>query len=1498
MLKQAMAWMGLLVACGLATAAPQGEQVVGGSANFNRAGDVTTITTSRNAIINYNSFNIAGNETVRFVQPSARSRVLNRIRGNDPTQIDGTLLSNGIVYIVNPAGVYFGNGALVNVGGLYAGAGNVSNADFLNNINHFTDVSGNVVNRGTIDASLVAMVGKHVANYGTINVPNGMVTMVAGDDVVIAERDRSFSVRIEGLGAQAAGSDSETGVTNEGTINAQGGSVVWGAGDVYAMGIHNTGSVKAQSVEVQAETTAHLGGTIDASNDAGVGGDVVATASQLEVSGTIDASGADGGGTIKLGGDWQGGGEIKHADNTLITNSAHLIASAINNGAGGTIVIWSDGTTVFLGTAEATGTDGFAGGSVETSGKYLHVMGGLVVAPDGQWLLDPFDVEVGDFGGAGNSSAGTFDGGAPNTWTPNASPSQVDVADVETSLNAGTSVTITTTGGGAEPGNITVTSAISKTGGGDAILIFDADGNIDVQATIAATTGQLGVTLDSNAGDVTVDSTITTNGGDFTVQNAATYTGNAAVTTGGGAVAITTTGNQDYDDGAIDAGAGNVTLTTTAGGTINEITENQTPKITTTGTFTADAQASGSIGDGVAAGFDSNTDPTGLFDVDAAVLDLEVVGTGDINVMSHAAGGTQVDQAHADDGFPRIYTVGPMVLNDSAVLSADPTLGAGFIWLISESTIDALNAGNLVATTGASANLRIDANGDIGTLANPLLVDTTGLFILNDRGSFDVGGGGAGSVYMTNQRAGQTNITTMQLDTGDAVIQAPGDIVTSNFTGFDTSFNGAGDYTITSTGGGIFGPDPITMGGGTVTLNSASDIGTSADPLEITGFGGLALNANGGAGQIFLTDMTFAEIGSNLLTGLDPTVIGVAPVLVISSTNTNVDIQSDGTDIDVNEFDVPAESIGADFTPTLSSVSGDIDVNADAIDIPLANTNQQFEIIAQGGGVNLDNDAIDVGSGTIIIDAQNGAIAQLGAGPHITNDPNGGAGSGRAELTADTSIGSVGSPIEFLNTDEILLDVNDDLIVQHDGVTDISLLSVAADPAGLPTWTFTNFAGETIDDAAGNFLPVSFDTNPTHTSADTDHMLINDVQATASTNYSFTSKTGHVIVDDDNSISAATPATLGGADTAGDGGIFSGNGNVTLIARRGSVIQELARDDPNVRTNAVSSTVGSLGPLVTIRALGESGDTGNVGQFEGSIGGNSDPGNGGAAVNAFDVHNARRFVLEAQDHQAIRGNNQPVELYDSTVDPDGPDVDNVDGTVINYAMLDFSLFTFNMSSDGTDLTITEITSDHEFDSGTQGTRISQRANTGNVTVGTPAGNNGIRTRLMNSDPVLLPEEPFYGLTEMSVRVVSVQESVLLHDNAIRVNGTGGAPIGAGTGTVRLNASKTVDEATDSTVVNITNAGLLQIFANNAGGAAEAIGNTVATGNTDEALDVSVESLVAQAGQIAYRLDGAHGRKSRRHLHQRVGRSGRRLPPARRGYFQRQHRPAQHGQHHD
>src|SRR5262245_13309333 len=82
----------LLAGAAPAWAVPTGEQVVAGQASVSRAGSNTLITQGTDrAAINWLNFDIGATESVRFAQPSASSIALNRVLGQNSTEILGSL---------------------------------------------------------------------------------------------------------------------------------------------------------------------------------------------------------------------------------------------------------------------------------------------------------------------------------------------------------------------------------------------------------------------------------------------------------------------------------------------------------------------------------------------------------------------------------------------------------------------------------------------------------------------------------------------------------------------------------------------------------------------------------------------------------------------------------------------------------------------------------------------------------------------------------------------------------------------------------------------------------------------------------------------------------------------------------------------------------------------------------------------------------------------------------------------------------------------------------------------------------------------------------------------------------------------------------------------------------------------------------------------------------------------------------------------------------------
>ena len=104
---------------GHAFALPAGGEITAGEATISTpaVNAMQIEQKSSHAIINWSSFGIGRDEAVSIAQPDTRSVLLNRVSGNDPSEIFGTLTANGRIFLVNPNGVLFAPGASINAGG-------------------------------------------------------------------------------------------------------------------------------------------------------------------------------------------------------------------------------------------------------------------------------------------------------------------------------------------------------------------------------------------------------------------------------------------------------------------------------------------------------------------------------------------------------------------------------------------------------------------------------------------------------------------------------------------------------------------------------------------------------------------------------------------------------------------------------------------------------------------------------------------------------------------------------------------------------------------------------------------------------------------------------------------------------------------------------------------------------------------------------------------------------------------------------------------------------------------------------------------------------------------------------------------------------------------------------------------------------------------------------------------------------------------------------------
>ncbi len=415
-----------------AQANPIGAQVVNGAAAINQSGNTLTVTNSPNAIINWQGFSINQNETTHFIQQSAASSVLNRVVGSDPSQLLGALTSNGKVFLINPSGILVGQGARIDVAGLVASTLNISNTDFFAGKLNFSPLTlagegqgERVVNAGHIttpEGGTVYLIAPQVENSGLITTPKGETILAAGNTVQLID------TATPGVTVQVTGRDNNA--TNLGQILADSGRI----GVVGAV-VRNSGALSANSLvseggrvflKASKDTYVEGNGNIEARGTQGGSVDVLGNRVAITDNSSIDVSGQNRGGTVRVGGDYQGKNpDIQNAAITYFGPNASIKADGgvpspsggggLGWGNGGKVIVWADDITRAYGSISARGgPQGGNGGFVETSGhRYLDFQGRVDTrAPQGlagTLLLDPVDITLDN--STDNLSGGTLGGG-------------------------------------------------------------------------------------------------------------------------------------------------------------------------------------------------------------------------------------------------------------------------------------------------------------------------------------------------------------------------------------------------------------------------------------------------------------------------------------------------------------------------------------------------------------------------------------------------------------------------------------------------------------------------------------------------------------------------------------------------------------------------------------------------------------------------------------------------------------------------------------------------------------------------------------------------------------------------------------------------------------------------------------------------------------------------------------------------------------------------------
>lgn len=1002
-------------------ALPQGSVIEKGFADMVVQNGHLSVNTAEHTVIQWEDFSIKPEERVSFLQPDSASVVLNRVIGSNLSEIMGRLESNGQFILVNQNGILVGKEAVIDTGSFIASTLDPMEKVLLARENMARNRTSFTIEGVIKAADSVQLKSTFLENRGTISANN--ISLIA-----------------------------ESTLQHTGSIISQ-----------KSVSLECMGGVVSINGKIFAKTLNDYGGTVR----------VFGKENRLLGDSLIDVSGNSQGGTLLIGGEYQGKG-LSVSERTYVESGAQLLANALEYGDGGQIVVWGNEFVNFDGIiASQGGLCGGNGGLVEISSKGQFSLTGLVntTAPKGnvgKLLLDPTTVVIST---AADSGILTM---PPPGYVFNAATANIDAAVLSTLLLTNDVEINASTSGSAPVGSITL-NANADAPAGTAIvwnaasptrLRLIADGFIDIRnGILSQNTTALAATpiIEISAPTVTIGDPSLTLGNSAIVQvtkgrievNASSSLniyGNAV--TSGGIIAGTPA---PANLASIEINAGSITCI--SGAVITLITANGN----------VDINAAGNIQ------ISSGTAPSGIQTVNPNGA-IYVRGQGNLSFQ----GGSGVNSSCAVvanfGGLIDISIAGDYLLQGGSA-AMDGNAG---ISINSGTGTLRLSGRNYFLTGGtAGSNNNISAIGLVNTGSGTVDVTATGSVGIVCDARFSNGCGfiispSIGSNSMTIRTThltlnGSPDVGAMQggaqvlANSGDVFVQASGNIYLNGGQGTGLNIgaiinNGSGSTTIsanhlfaaggtsTFSVGGIIGfAGPVTAsflgdcnmtggsgllslavigasatsGTGNLTVTASNIIATGGSGLlSHAGFftGDVTTGAGGGNGSIFITSN--GPLGITLTGGSGAPSFGAIGTYGNASTN-NIHVIARGNLV----MDSPNPNGSATiFTETGGSIDLSIGQNVSLTDTPgaLSNIrvgaggNSNLTVLA-GNSISVNSSIENLGLGNLflVVDA-NFSSPFFGNGAFILG-PNGTINTSGGSLQIYTSMQSLNSINGLLN---------------------------------------------------------------------------------------------------------------------------------------------------------------------------------------------------------------------------------------------------------------------------------------------------------------------------------------------------------------------------------------------------------------------------------------------------------------------------------------------------
>lgn len=409
----------LSICCPVLWCAQKGFECVHGNASLAELSESgAKILSTGKSVIHWEEFSILSGQKVRFEQAGINPCVLNRVIGGNASHLLGELFSNGSVFLINPNGVFIGPEGRIETSGFLASTLDVLDSDFLSGKGMLfvkQGEKGKIVHEGKIHCPSgdVYLFASQVENHGDIAALDGCVGLGAGSHIFLAVegQNRIFIQAVEGEEGEIDHLGKIQGISVE--LQSQ--------GSPYACAIRSSGEIDAATLVAEEgriflkglEGKVVLNGEMKAPF-------ICASGEEVHVleNARIDGSVSQGGGEILIGGGLRGEDlRITNAKRTYVQKGALISANALDEGNGGSVVVWSEEHTIFEGHAEAKGID--RPGFIEVSGKRLGFSGTTdlrsITGEVGTLLLDPQNIVIDPAGGVfvgptdpfGNNVGGT-----------------------------------------------------------------------------------------------------------------------------------------------------------------------------------------------------------------------------------------------------------------------------------------------------------------------------------------------------------------------------------------------------------------------------------------------------------------------------------------------------------------------------------------------------------------------------------------------------------------------------------------------------------------------------------------------------------------------------------------------------------------------------------------------------------------------------------------------------------------------------------------------------------------------------------------------------------------------------------------------------------------------------------------------------------------------------------------------------------------------------------